>query len=60
MLEWEDMTDKFKQKIIYAMIQYVNCGETQPIVDIVSQIQEEAFEDGYKYALENINDICER
>jgi len=51
-----DLSCRFLTQLQLAASQYASSGDLQCLVDLISQVQKEAFSDGYIHAIEILQD----
>lgn len=51
-----DVSCRFLTQLKNAASQYALHGEPQPLIDLICQVQEESYADGYSYAITVLQD----
>lgn len=51
-----DVSCRFLNQLQNAASQYALHGEPQPLIDLICQVQEESYADGYSYAITVLQD----
>jgi len=51
-----DISCRFLPKLQLAASQYAGSGDLQPLIDMIDQVQQESFFDGYSHAIDVLQD----